>query len=119
MIRFVVAVGAGALLTYLALDRSRATQPPAVLVLAFLAVVALGVGFLAARRTWLAPVLAVYAGVVSWFLIGLRASPPWAASDVWGGYQWLTNLVSFIPIAIGSALFGGVGGWIRGRLIRR
>jgi hypothetical protein len=81
--------------------------------LGFMASIAFAVGFGVGRRGWLAALAAFIVGHVLWVAIELRPSAPWAASDVWGWTQWGIFLWTLLPTALGAAVIGGLGSWVR------
>lgn len=80
--------------------------------LGFVALVTFAVGFLVGRGGWLAALTAFVIGHALWVFIELRPSAPWA-SDVWGWEQMGIFLGTLVPTAIGAAILGGLGSWIR------
>ena len=79
----------------------------------FMVLVAFAVGFVVARRGWLAALAAFVVGQALWVAIELRPSMPWAASDVWGWDQWAIFVLTLLPTALGAAVLGGLGAWVR------
>ncbi len=81
--------------------------------LGLLGLTAVAVGFAAGWRGWLAAFTACTIGMASWLVIELRPSPPWSPSDVWGPMTWLSFLLgNVLPVALGAAALGGLGGWL-------
>lgn len=86
---------------------------PSPIRLAFVAFIAFAVGFGVGRRGWLAALAAFIVGHALWVAIELRPSAPWAPSDVWDWTQWGIFLGTLLPTALGAAVIGGLGGWVR------
>lgn len=112
--RFAAAVIAGGMVQVVPYLRSGI---PTVLAIGYLVFAALGVGFFAVRRTWLAGALSVFLGAL-FFGVWERASG--------GGISFgelvtaETGLVlAVIPYAILGALAGLAGGWLRSRIVPR
>jgi hypothetical protein len=81
--------------------------------LAFVALVALVVGFVAGHGGWLPALTAFALGHALWVGVELRPSMPWAASDVWDWTQWRIFITTLLPTAFGAAILGAVGAWLR------
>lgn len=103
--RLALAVVTGAAATAAGLDRGRGAETP--LLPLFFILVAIGVGFFAARRGWLAAVLAYYGGLLAYLLLVVR--PGWATDVVVYAYPALVS----IPFALVSAVGGAIGAHLR------
>jgi hypothetical protein len=77
------------------------------------AFVAFAVGFVVLRRGWLAALAAFVIGHALWVAVELRPSMPWAGSDVWDWTQWEIFLITLLPTALGAAVLGALGAWVR------
>jgi hypothetical protein len=112
-VRFAVAVlGAGVvqIVPYLK------ANVPAVLAIAYLCFAAVGAGFFAGRRGWLAGGLSVIVGAALAGIVGEVGSV--GAADLMDFLTAETGLLLVIvPYAFLGALAGALGGWLRSRAL--
>lgn len=115
--RFAVAVlGAGIvqIFPYLRLDQW--IGPGAVLAIAYIEFAALGAGFFAGRRTWLAGALSVLVGALLYVVVEALIQP---GTDVGGFVSFFLRIpVAVLPFIALGAVAGGLGGAIRERAVR-
>lgn len=74
--------------------------------LALLLLIALVIGVLLHRRSWIAAGGAYVVGITIWVVVWLRPSPPWAPSDVWFAETWTYFLL--VNVLLSALLFAGV-----------
>lgn len=87
--------------------------------IAFVMFAALGAGFFAGRRGWLAGALSVLFGGALFGVVTL-IGPNAAGETPLDMLQSETALVlAVVPYAIGGALAGAAGGWLRSRALTR
>ena len=91
------------------------TSVAAVLAIAYLCFAALGAGFFAGRRPWLAGGLSVVVGAVLAGIAGEVRAASGGVMDVLTAETGL--LLVIVPYAFLGALAGALGGWLRSRAL--
>jgi hypothetical protein len=107
-VRFAVAVVASGIVQLVPYLR---TEMPAVLAIAYLAFAALGAGFFAGRRGWLAGALSILVGATLYALWRLGRGGGGATLDV------TLFLLGIAPYALVGALAGAAGTALRSRIV--
>jgi hypothetical protein len=112
-VRFAVAVIGGALVQLVPYMRQ---DTPAILAIAYIVFAALGVGFFAARRAWLAGALSVLGGAA---LYGIVSQVAYRGAATIGDFFTAETslLLGIAPYTFFGALAGLGGGWLRARAV--
>jgi hypothetical protein len=115
--RFAVAVlGAGIvqIFPYLRLDQW--IGPGAVLAIAYIQFAALGAGFFAGARAWLAGALSVLVGAFLYVFVAALVEP---GTSLGGFVSFFLRIpIAVLPFILLGALAGGLGGMLRARAMR-
>ena len=123
MLRFTLAVLAAALANIVVFTRlSSWFATGAFAALAYLMFAAFGAGWFSARYSALAGGLSVLLGAAATTLFQVITAPPLelAGVDALGLIGWALLFVGWtLPYAVAGAFAGAVGGWLRGRALRR
>lgn len=91
---------------------------PAILAITYVVFAALGAGFFAGRRSWLAGALSVFIGAVLygiWSQLGYQTAGGTTISDFLTAETSL--IVGVVPYAFFGALAGAAGGALRARVV--
>jgi small-conductance mechanosensitive channel len=119
-VRFTLAVFAGSLVQIVPyVDPQRWTSGRAPFTAAYLLFAALGTGFFAGRRSAIAGALSIFIGVTLYGLLSFFSGQV-GTTDAYtlAGYEFRL-LFGVLPFAIGGAVTGAVGGWLRARVLSR
>ena len=90
------------------------------MVLAYFALAGLGAGFFAGRRSALAGLLAIYAGLLLYGVAGMvrDLSAPEGIGPLGVAFRLVQLALPVLPYAVVGAAFGALGGYLRGRTVR-
>ena len=114
-VRFALAVVGGAIVQLVPYLRA---DTPALLAIAYLLFAALGAGFFAGHRPWLAGALSVLLGAALYGVVSQLGYRTEGGTTLGDFFTAETGLVlGIIPYAFFGALAGIAGGWLRARAV--